>query len=785
MAKMKTILLLILLLFVGIYDTAYSQTITQTVKGKVLDKTTQEELIGATVILLNSDPIRGVITDSIGAFILENVPVGRADIEVRMLGYESYFAKEILVSSGKQVILDINLQEEVSGLDEVVVVAKRDKGKAINTMATLSSRQFTVEETQRYAGGLSDPARLVSSFAGVATPSISSNGISVRGNNPSGLLWRIEDVEVPSPNHFANLTIPGAGLLAVLSSQMMGNSDFYTGAFPSEYGNATSGVFDINLRTGNTSEREYTVQAGLIGLDFASEGPLKKGSDASYLLNYRYSTLALIAPLLPSDAGILKYQDLSFKINLPTKKAGTFSLWSIGAYDAIDTEALDSTEWKAKTDRDNAQTSLYMFASGLNHKIPLKSNLFLQTSLAATGNGLTHKEQRLNENLQAHRQSEAQKNTYRVTVQSSLTAYFGDNHTNRTGFYLNHLGYDLDIAQAIIEGTTPINLIKEKSQTQLYQFYSQSKLNLTPQLTLNVGFHSQYFNLNNQFSFEPRTALKYTLNEKNSVAVAYGLHSKIESLPIYFVKDELGNQPNKKLELMKSNHFVLSFNSMLTDNLKLSIEPYYQYLKNVPVDPNSYISSLNIQNNLFFNNILESTGTGKNIGVDFTLERYLNKGLYYIVSASIFDSKYTATDGIERNTRFNKNYVLNALIGKEWQVGKNKNNLCSANLRLNYLGGNRIESIDEQSSINQQEVIYGETDGTLAFTAQHPATPILSFTLSYRKNKPKSSSVWALQVLNATQTEEFETDFFNINTQTIEQKYGRIMIPNLSYKIEF
>ena len=307
----------------------------------------------------------------------------------------------------------------------------------------------------------------------------------------------------------------------------------------------------------------------------------------------------------------------------------------------------------------------------------------------------------------------------------------------------------------------------------------------TPQLTLNVGFHSQYFNLNNQFSFEPRTALKYTLNEKNSIAVAYGLHSKIESLPIYFVKDELGNQPNKKLELMKSNHFVLSFNSMLTDNLKLSIEPYYQYLKNVPVDPNSYISSLNIQNNLFFNNILESTGTGKNIGVDFTLERYLNKGLYYIVSASIFDSKYTATDGIERNTRFNKNYVLNALIGKEWQVGKNKNNLCSANLRLNYLGGNRIESIDEQSSINQQEVIYGETDGTLAFTAQHPATPILSFTLSYRKNKPKSSSVWALQVLNATQTEEFETDFFNINTQTIEQKYGRIMIPNLSYKIEF
>ena len=260
-----------ILIAVAFNGLLFSQTITQTVRGRAFDIATKEALVGVNIILLNSDPIMGTTTNVEGEFILENVPIGRQSIEISMIGYESYFVTDLLVSSGKQVDLDIGLQEKATSLDEVVIITKRNKVKPINSMATLSSRQFTVEETQRYAGGLDDPARLVSSFAGVATPTITSNGISVRGNSPSGLLWRIEGVEVPSPNHFANLTIAGAGLLTVLSSQMMGNSDFYTGAFPAEYGNASSGVFDINLRTGNSSQREYTIQAGIIGVDFATE----------------------------------------------------------------------------------------------------------------------------------------------------------------------------------------------------------------------------------------------------------------------------------------------------------------------------------------------------------------------------------------------------------------------------------------------------------------------------------------------------------------------------------
>ena len=781
---MKSIVITLITVFF-FFDCSISQTLTQSVKGKVLDQITQEEIIGASIVLTNSNPLKGTITGLDGTFILERVPIGRQSFEISMLGYETHLVQELLITSGKEVVLEIQLKEKILTMNEVVVVYQNDKAKAINSMSIVSSRQFTVEETQRYAGGLNDPARLVSSFAGVATPSISSNGISVRGNSPSGLLWRVEGVEIPSPNHFADLTIAGAGLMSVLSSQLMSNSDFFTGAFPAEYGNATSGVFDINLRTGNASKNEYTVQAGLLGVDFATEGPFKKGGDASYLLNYRYSTLALIGSVLPSDAGILKYQDLSFKLNYPTKQSGTFSFWSLAAYDAINMDAQDSTDWKTKADQENSETSMYLFASGLNHKIALQSDAVLNSAIAFSGNGLWFKENYINQSLQEFPQSKAEKNTYKLTLQSQLTSYLSNSHTNQTGFYLNNLGYKLNINDAQTTTAIPENLVNESGQSFLFQFYTQSKVTLSPRFTFNAGVHSQYFQLNNELTLEPRAALDYAFNSSTSISAAYGLHSKVESLPTYFIKDELGNQPNQSLKLMKSHHFVLSFNTKLSEYLRFSIETYYQLLNNVPVAKDSYVSTVNTQNTLFFNHVLSSDGTGKNYGVDVTLERYLSNGFYYQLTASVFESKYSTPDGVERNTRFNKNYVGNALIGKEWHVGTDKNNIISANFRINYLGGNRLEAIDAAKSIANQDIIYGETGNELSYSNKLPDMPIVSVTLSYRKNKPTYSSVWSLQLLNVLQTQDFETDIFNTKAQTIEQKFTQILVPNLSYKIEF
>ena len=174
-----------------------------------------------------------------GEFKLSKVPVGRTTLAVSYLGYESLTLREIMVTSGKELVLNLEMTESTKNMNEVVITAAHDKTQAFNEMATVSARSFTVEETGRYAASYFDPARMAQTFAGVSVGGSTSdlfNEIVVRGNSPKGILWRLEGVEIPNPNHFGGLGSSG-GAISMLSSSTLANSDFYTGAFPTEFGN--------------------------------------------------------------------------------------------------------------------------------------------------------------------------------------------------------------------------------------------------------------------------------------------------------------------------------------------------------------------------------------------------------------------------------------------------------------------------------------------------------------------------------------------------------------------
>ena len=192
-----------IVLALTIAGNAFNQDITQVVRGKVVDEESQMPLPFTTIVVLTLDPVMGTTSDDNGYFRLEKVPVGRHNIQVSFMGYESKVIPELLVTSGKEIVLDIGLIEKVEMMDEVVVKAYTQKDKPLNSLSMVSARTFSVEEAQRYAGGFDDPARLASSFAGVATGYLDDNGIIVRGNAPKGLLWRLEGIEIPNPNHFA------------------------------------------------------------------------------------------------------------------------------------------------------------------------------------------------------------------------------------------------------------------------------------------------------------------------------------------------------------------------------------------------------------------------------------------------------------------------------------------------------------------------------------------------------------------------------------------------------
>ena len=357
---------------------------TQTVRGTVIDRDSKMTLPGAGVVLVGSDPIIGTATDMDGNFILQNVPVGRQDIKVTFMGYEEAIASQILVGSVKEVILDFELTESLVALNEISL--SNVKGEAINDMATISAKSFSVEETKRYAASIGDPARMVQSFAGVSTGDDASNEIIIRGNSPNWLLWRLEGVEIPSPNHFSEEG-GSAGAVSILSTNMLNVSDFYSGAFSAEFGNALSGVFDIRLRNGNNQKHEFSAQLGVLGLELAAEGPFKKGYNGSYLINYRYSTLSLLNDLniQVSKNTLPNYQDLSFKINLPTKKAGTFDIWAIAGNSSTDEKYLPDTAQGDKYEYGYSDcTTTGMYAVGLTHTIFTDKSSFVKTVVSST-----------------------------------------------------------------------------------------------------------------------------------------------------------------------------------------------------------------------------------------------------------------------------------------------------------------------------------------------------------------------------------------------------------------
>ncbi|WP_024479782.1 TonB-dependent receptor [Cellulophaga baltica] len=760
-----------------------AQELTQTIKGKIFDNETQEPIPFATVVIKNTNPIIGTTTEDNGKFRLENVPIGRYDIEVSYLGYESTIISEVVVNSAKEVVLKVTLTESPYALDEVIIRPKTRKEEPLNKMATVSARMLSVEEASRYAGGFDDPARLASSFPGVATSSVGNNAIIVRGNAPKYLQWKIEGVEVPNPNHFANLSTFGGGGLTALSSNLLTNSDFFTGAFPAEYNNALSGVFDIKMRNGNSSEYEHSIEAGIIGLDFASEGPLgKKENDASYLANYRYSTLGLISSLLPDDAGKINYQDLSFKLSLPTEKAGSFSIWGIGLID--NSESLPEKDVNKQVyyeDVEQQDVSQYMGALGINNRLTLKNSAYLNTTLSVSTNGIDLKTDRLNNQSQLKPENAIKNTNYNIIFKSYLNKKFSAKHTNRTGITLRGLAYNIDLKENNVNTNTLNTLVSENGFSSLLSAYSNSLFSLK-NWKLNLGINAQLFTLNNSVTIEPRLGLSHQINENNRLSFGYGLHSRIEPLNISLATTANNTQANKDLKLSKAHHFVLAYDWNISEKLHLKIEPYFQYLFDIPIVANTTTSLINLEQDWFINDTYINAGKGQNYGIDLTLEQYINKGFYYLVSASIFNSKYRTDTNKWYNTRFNKNYLITALAGKEFRLGKNKKNSLGINIRVSIQGGNRYSLIDNQASFLQQDVEYNETN---PFTQQAETVFLTDFTVNYEWNKRKTTQRLSLKVLNATNFEEFQGHRFNLQTNQVDKFKEGIIIPNISYKISF
>lgn len=778
-----------LLLFVSFQSKILAQSSVQTLRGTVIDKISQSPLPGAVIVLLNATTTNATSSDAEGRFKLLNVPIGKQSIKISFLGYKEQIIQNLTINSGKELVLTVQMEEDIQAMNEVVVEAKIEKNKALNEFSAVSTRAFSVEETQKFAAAVNDPARMATSFAGVLQAGDGNNNISIRGNSPNGLLWRMEGVEIPNPNHFSAVGSSGGGI-SILSAQLLGNSDFSTGAFAAEYGNALSGVFDLKLRKGNNQKREYTFQAGVLGIDFATEGPFKKNYDGSYLINYRYSTLNILRDLGIELDGATTFQDLSFNMSLPTKNLGSFGIYGFGGISAQKvTAAKDSALWKENDFKQyNNNFVANTGAVGVNHVKLFNNQSYLKSALVFSGTqnkNITDK--LLNDYSTFRQEGEEVYNQSKITLNSVYTKKVNARNNFRTGFIANQLNYGINKRDRI-DTTVLITRINEKGNTQTIQTFFQWNTKVNEKLTTNIGLHYFQLLLNNTWSLEPRASIKYELNPKHNFTAGYGLHSQLQPIGVYFAKQALSDgtiiQPNKNLELSKAHHFVVGYDWNINSFSHIKTEVYYQHLFNVPIskDKTSTYSILNTMDG-YNTEPLSNRGLGRNYGLELTYERFLHKNLYYLISASLYDSKYKAANDKWYNTRFNTNQALSVTIGKEWTLSeKRKNRVIGFNIKSIYMGGWRNTPIDLEQSKQKGEVVFNN-DKT--FTLKNPDYYRLDVRVSLKRNYKKLTTTLALDLQNATNRKNVGGQYFNVNAQQIQYFYQAPLIPILSYKLEF
>jgi hypothetical protein len=768
---------------------SYAQPITQNIRGTVVDMVTQSPLPGASIVIADASTFTGTTTDGEGNFILPKVPIGKHTLKVTFLGYKERMMPNVIVNSGKETILTIPLEEIIIEGKEVVITDKIEKNKPLNEFTAVSARTFSVEETQKFAAAVNDPARMASSFAGVISTDDGNNNISIRGNSPNGLLWRMEGVEIPNPNHFSNVGTSGGGI-SMLSAQVITNSDFMTGAFPAEYGNAVSGVFDLKLRKGNNQKHEYTFQAGLLGLDAAAEGPFAKDYKGSYLVNYRYSTLSLLNKVgVDVGFGETNFQDVSYNITLPAGRYGNISVFGFGGISDQKFNAVkDSSKWEFNDDRYSFNFNMFTGATGIIHTIPLSSSAFLRTTLSGYITEKVYEDQRMMDDYNSMPFSYMNFTQNKISLTSILTKKVNSQLSFKTGVTASKLFYSLlDKGMELPLYQRKINIDQRGSDYTLEAF-TQWNYHFTEKISWIGGLHAMTLTGNHTGAIEPRSSLKYELAPNQSVSLGYGLHSQMQPIGVYYSRlpmtDGTYTEPNRHLKFTKAHHLVLTYDRSLTEWMHIKSEIYYQYLFHVPegLVASQNLSMLN--NDAGFETApMVNKGVGKNYGLELTVEQFMHKDFYYLLSASLYNSQFKGTDGLWHSTRYNGMYSGSFTAGKDIQTGKGfGNRIIGFNIKTLYSGGLRETPIDLQASMQKGETVYQDAH---PFTIRKKDYFRTDIKFSVKRNRKKSTITWSLDIQNVTNRKNVYGNYFDPLSGRVRTIYQASLIPVLSYKIDF
>jgi hypothetical protein len=735
--KITVTLLFAAAMLLLIHNDCTAQEYTQTIRGTVVDKLSKQPLPGANVVVSFAGQTLGTASDVNGEFAVRNVAAGRCDIKVSMLGFIPYMSNNLLVYSGKETVLEIAMEETAQTLDEIVITPKTEKELPLNRQAVVSARMFASEEANRYAGSWGDVGRMVANLAGVASANDTKNDIIIRGNSPMGVSWRLDGFDIPNPNHFGEMGGTG-GRIGMINNNQLANSDFYTGAFPAEFGNATSGVFDLRLRNGNSQKHEFLASVGFNGVEMSAEGPLSNGG-ASYLVNGRYSFLDILRMMGVPMRSVPEYTDISAKVNVPMRRAN-LSVVAIAGKSFIEYEPETDDEHIAGDRGTEGKMSGNQLFVGVNYTYRFNTATRMENRVSY---------QRFGQNaIQTLVDYDSQQKTPdldkitredRLAYRADLIHRINSKNNIKAGLGFDRFETDMNTAyrSAVLNDFT--------GNSALLKTYVQWQHYFHPSFFMTAGAHGQYYTLNGDYSVEPRLGFKWNLTDISSIALGGGLYSQLQPRLAYFYRDG-EDLKNKSLKMTKSWQTVAGYNHKIGNKFQLKTEIYYQYLFEVPVIrdiPEESILNFGDEPFNSWNYVFVNRGTGANYGVEITLEKFFDNNYYALLTASLYKSQYKGFDGVTRDTKFSGNYSLNALFGYEWQLGKR--NLFSINGKVSYMGNKRYVPASVQNE--GDEWIY---DYSRAYAERLPAYFRMDLNANLKFNFRKVSLEYFAEAANIT-----------------------------------
>jgi hypothetical protein len=791
---------LIICIIIGYPLNISAQDFIQVIKGRIIDQQTQSPIPGASVIVEGSIPQTGALADSDGYFKIEGIRTGRVSLQISFMGYHPVYLNNLSLTTGKELVLTVEMEELVIKIDEIVIKGKKEKNQVNNDMATLSSRTFTIEESQRFAGARNDVSRMASNYAGVSTANDAVNDIVIRGNSPNGLLWRLEGLEIPNPNHFGGMGATG-GPVSMLNNNVLKNSDFMTSAFPAEYGNALSGVFDLRMRNGNYEKHEFVGQIGFNGFEFGAEGPISKRLKASYLVNARYSTLELMSKMgmnFGTGTAIPKYKDLTFKLHFPTKSVGTIDIFGLGGINSIDfiNSEKDTADLRESLYNDryyDVYSSNDMAVAGLNHTFFINENVYTKLSISGSRisnhtivDSVDYTDMSTSDLMRSHYKN------YDLIAQFYINKKYNAKNNLRLGVEATRKSFIFNDSVYLSSEDRYRNRFDENGYTYSYGAYFQYQYKPINEIVINAGLRYQSIGLNESQVIEPRFGMKWFITKQHSLSAGYGMHSKMAPTYVYFQKIETspGNyiQPNKNLGFIQSHHFVLGYDYKINPSLFFKIETYYQDVFQAIVEKNS--SSYSMLNASSFNwglpDTLVNGGNGRNFGLELTLEKFLDHGFYFLFTGSLFDSQYRGSDGILRSTAFDSKYVVNLLAGNEFELfakeGARYRKWLSFDGRATIAGGQRFTPINIAESALKKTTVYDEMN---AFSEKFKDYFRADIRVAFRLEGKETTQEWAFDIQNLSNAKNPLYNEFDPDKNQVRTVYQLGLFPMMQYRITF